>query len=405
MRNKKNTNSKWFFYSVIFVIVLIIAEITSYLGIYVYGIAFPGRPILQTKVIYDDQSNQVNKLINGNLKLREVIHAELGWKVKPGYNTRWDQINLKGLRSNREYSREPNEKTIRIAAFGDSFIFGSEVPNKDSWSSIVERDYKNIEILNYGVPGYGTDQAFLRYQNEGKDLNPKIVIIGFAPVNLRRSVNRYRRFMSPSNMVFFKPRFVLDKNDKIRLLKNPINSKSDYKKLLNNPKMILDVGENDQWYEPAIYENPLYDLSATVRLATTVWLRIYNRYFDENRILDGSVFNRKSEAFKVQTQLIEHFVKEVKKDKKIPVVVILPSEIMISDARNGKPKVYDPVVSYLLEKGIRVEDMMDAFLKQNNQIKEETWFMRRHYSPIGNKVIGDWIVNKIVTPELEKIDK
>lgn len=54
------------------------------------------------------------------------------------------------------------------------------------------------------------------------------------------------------------------------LQKSPISTISDYKELLKNPKKILEIGIHDQWYEPAIYENPLYDLSSTIRLAVTV---------------------------------------------------------------------------------------------------------------------------------------
>ncbi|HFD32092.1 MAG TPA: SGNH/GDSL hydrolase family protein [Gammaproteobacteria bacterium] len=400
MQDNVEPRKKVIFYSIVFLVFVIIAELTSYFGIYVYGIAFPGTPILTTSEIYSQQTKQIRQLLNRK-KTRENIHPVLGWNMVPGYQTEQDQVNALGLRSHHEYSKVPAKNIIRIAAFGDSFTYGVEVPNQSAWSTMVEKNYPNVEILNYGVPGYGTDQAYLRYKLEGKKLAPQVVIIGFAPIDLRRSVNRYRRFMSPLEIVFFKPRFILNDKEEIVLLETPIKGKSDYKKLIKNPKMILQAGKNDQWYEAAVYENPLYDFSATIRLATTLWLRIYNRYLDKNRILNGDIFNTNAEAFKVQTKLLERFVDDIKKDNMLPVVVVLPSEIMLKDVKSGKSKVYQPVVSYLLEKNIWVEDLMDEFLGRN--ATTGIWFMEGgHYSPAGNKVFAEWLGDKISSGKLRE---
>lgn len=84
----------------------------------------------------------------------------------------------------------------------------------------------------------------------------------------------------------------------------------------------------------------------------------------------------------------------MKKDNKPPIVVVLPSEDIINDVRNGKPLIYKPVILNLLKKGIHVEDMLDAFLNQGDDIEEKIWFARGgHYSPVGNNVIADWLVN------------
>ena len=45
-----------------------------------------------------------------------------------------------------------------------------------------------LEFENFGVPAYGLDQAFLRYQREGRPTHPQIVVIGFMEENIFRDV-------------------------------------------------------------------------------------------------------------------------------------------------------------------------------------------------------------------------
>jgi len=63
-----------------------------------------------------------------------------------------------------------------------------------------------LNVLNYGIGGYGFDQAFLRFQREGIALRPDVVLIGFAPDDLGRLVNVYRRFISSRELPLAKPR-------------------------------------------------------------------------------------------------------------------------------------------------------------------------------------------------------
>jgi hypothetical protein len=70
---------------------------------------------------------------------------------------------------------------------------------------------QNVEVLNLGGPGYGMDQAFLRWRKHGKPLKPDIVIFGFQKSNVKRNMNILRFLYSPdTGVIFSKPRFVLD---------------------------------------------------------------------------------------------------------------------------------------------------------------------------------------------------
>jgi hypothetical protein len=72
--------------------------------------------------------------------------------------------NSAGIRSNREYNLIAPPGVTRIVAFGDSFTHGDEVPNQETWEYLLEQSRDEVEVMNFGVQGYGADQAYLRYK-------------------------------------------------------------------------------------------------------------------------------------------------------------------------------------------------------------------------------------------------
>ena len=59
---------------------------------------------------------------------------------------------------------------------------------------IKKTQKKKIEVLNLGVGGYGTDQAYLKYILTKKNLDADMVLIGYMSDNLNRNVNTFRTF-------------------------------------------------------------------------------------------------------------------------------------------------------------------------------------------------------------------
>ena len=267
-----------------FILLVIITEGLAYAALWLWGPLI--GEVRRTSVIYTEQTVRIRALLDVEHPLREVLDQVLGWRYRPGYRKGNDIVSLQGLRSERLYAQTPPNGTLRIAAFGDSLVYGNEVGTPEVWTSQMEHSCKQIEVLNYGVGGYGVDQAYLRYLSEGSLYAPHVVLIGFVPDDLRRLVNVYRRFIDDREFPGFKPRFMLEGNT-LKLLPNPFPSLSDYERLLMEPVAVIRVGQHDHWYKPAINENPLYDFSATVRLAVAVGLRVYDRYLDPNRLWMG----------------------------------------------------------------------------------------------------------------------
>ncbi len=96
----------------------------------------------------------------------------LGWKptsgsrwVKPAHTFRAHTISINqwGLR-NREITAEKQNGVRRIVVLGDSFTFGKAVQTSDIFPSILEtrlNQTNRFEVINAGVPGYGSAQELL----------------------------------------------------------------------------------------------------------------------------------------------------------------------------------------------------------------------------------------------------
>ena len=68
-----------------------------------------------------------------------------------------------------------------VALYGDSFTEGYGVSPQDSWCSVLSH-LLHCQVANFGVAGYGTDQAYLRFLDNRRD-RAKVVILGFLSEN------------------------------------------------------------------------------------------------------------------------------------------------------------------------------------------------------------------------------
>ncbi|MSR47520.1 MAG: SGNH/GDSL hydrolase family protein [Planctomycetes bacterium] len=71
---------------------------------------------------------------------------------------------------------------------GDSFAFGTGVADDETWEIELERLDPRLETVNFGVGGYGLDQAWLRYRRDGARVEHRLVIVAFITEDLVRMV-------------------------------------------------------------------------------------------------------------------------------------------------------------------------------------------------------------------------
>ena len=91
----------------------------------------------------------------------------------------------------REHARAKPADTVRIAVLGDSFAEAMHVPMEQTFWSLLERKLqecnafpgKQVEVINFGVSGYGTAQELLTLRQKVWDYSPDLVVLAFTTYN------------------------------------------------------------------------------------------------------------------------------------------------------------------------------------------------------------------------------
>lgn len=115
---------------------------------------------------------------------------ELGWipRIGPAKMPDYDfTVDEARLRSN---GRPHPSGWAPILVFGDSFTFGDEVRDNETWPSELETILQQ-PVLNAGVTGYGIDQACMRAEKLLANYHPAVVIVAFISHDIYRAELSY----------------------------------------------------------------------------------------------------------------------------------------------------------------------------------------------------------------------
>jgi hypothetical protein len=105
-----------------------------------------------------------------------------GWSVEE--REQFIRINSQGLRD-REHSIARPQGVIRIAVLGDSYAEAAQMADKSAFWSVMERDLneplrklgKQVEVINFGVAGYGLPQEYQLLRERVWQYEPQIVVL------------------------------------------------------------------------------------------------------------------------------------------------------------------------------------------------------------------------------------
>ena len=130
---------------------------------------------------------------------RYVHDDRLGYVPRAGYAAPGLTIEADGRRSTG--AQTPGAP---ILAVGDSFTFGAEVNDPQTWPAQLQK-ITGRQVLNGGVNGYGFDQIVLRAEALAPIYKPAAIVVAFIADDIRRT--EMRRLWGAD-----KPYFDLDKN-------------------------------------------------------------------------------------------------------------------------------------------------------------------------------------------------
>ena len=128
-----------------------------------------------------------------------------GWYRREGLN--YVRINSDGLRD-REHSKLKPADTLRIAVIGDSYAEALQVPMENAFWAVMEQRLQEcpafagqkVEVINFGVSGYGTAQELITLRQHVWDYSPDIIMLA---VTTNNDITDNSRSFKRTNIPYF----------------------------------------------------------------------------------------------------------------------------------------------------------------------------------------------------------
>lgn len=319
-----------------------------------------------------------------------LFDAELGWTWRPSSKDEVGlaEINALGARGPREYGPEPAPGMRRIATFGDSFTFGDEVPVEASFQWLIEHRAKDLEVVNFGVSGYGTDQALLRFRALGR-MQAEVVCLGLLLENIGRNVNRYRPLWNArTGICLTKPRFVLDSAGALELVPQPFATRLELATAIEEGSLLERIAEHEYWLgRPSV---PTGKLSSLVRVACG--FLAYRERAPARLWRDEA-----GEPFLVTLAILETFQREARASgaRFAPILVFPAKEDLREHGIPGRP-YWTGLLAELERRGIEHVDLVTPLLERaradGEQPPAHSLYYGGHLSKVGNAVVAETLL-------------
>jgi hypothetical protein len=246
-------------------------------------------------------------------------------------------------------------------------------------------------VANFGVGGYGTDQAFLRHRNRVNDSAP-IVILGIFEDNVQRNVNRFRELLAGSPAFSFKPRFKLDPRGELVLLPLSLPDTSQARAFIESPEQFLA----DEYFLPGSSAGPVRP-----RFPFTLSLIHLLLHPDVRAVLTGHPYweryyrpGHDSGALETTVGIVRAFRDEAgRRGQRLMIVMFLSPKTM-SRLEGASARPYQPLIDRIGAEGIPIVDLSDGILLRLSgrspcEIATQPRACRGHLNPEANAWVAE----------------
>jgi hypothetical protein len=112
--------------------------------------------------------------------------------------------------------------------------------------------------------------------------------------------------------------------------------------------------------------------------------------------LDGR-YNEGSEAYQVTARIFDAFYQKALDNGEFPIIVVFPDINDQERNRRGDVRRYEALLEYFRSRGYRYIDVQDALEPHYSrysvgQLTVGNW---GHYSPLGNKIVAEYILAQL----------
>ncbi len=277
--------------------------------------------------------------------------------------------------------------TTLVAVYGDSFAYGEEISHEDAWSSVLARRL-GCRVANFGVPGYGTDQALLRFM--GNDHASDVTILTVLTENVIRNVTRSLDLLSGQLDYAQKPRFILTVDGELEYVPIPVLDESEYHRVLGieGPPLPLQH-ESFQTGGP----------SGATLLRFPYTLSIFRNlgYFRMRSLMKGvpahAIFYEAGslpDPLPVTRAIAARFVNVARERGQLPLVVMLPTRGDIEYHHDHGRWLHEGFLRSLQDAGLPASDLSKVISDHIGVSEIDAFFTPGgHYGPELNAALAD----------------
>ena len=271
-----------------------------------------------------------------------------------------------------------------VEMYGDSFTYSSEVSGNETWPAALSR-ILDCRVVNFGVPGFGSDQAFMKY--DGKDRLAPIVFLNHWSENIIRNVNQFRNLIYPNAGYALKPRYVVREGalTHIALPTIPHQGVADF---LKEPGLYL---KNETFLpdgEAGVLANPSFPYSLVVLKALGHW-RVEAKL--QGKLSHQAFYEpgHHSYGLGVTKKIFEAFEKRAFEKNQIAISSIIPA---CRDLKYYQEHQYFPYASlsqYLKENAAHFIDFGAEIIRRNVDLDDIFTTCTSHFNVKGYALLAE----------------
>lgn len=336
-------------------------------------------------------------------RAREIISYEeymkrrdpvLGWPYLTEYG---DNLDINGAKPNPYFPNGPQEGSC-ISLYGDSFTGGGDTSSiEKNWGNVLS-ERLGCYVANFGVGGYGTDQAYLRFSENGDDPSPT-VIFGLHPADALRNLTRLRDLENYEKWYALKPRFVLNHEQKLKLVPIPDITEEEYLRVLTEAgdQLILEH-ENLHPGGPAGVVKLEFPYTISVIKNLVKFYGFRSRLFRYPQYMEFLQRGHPLHGLEIIVGTTREFVQLAEKRGKVPVVVVLPHSGDFAHYLGKGRWPYQAISEDFTQTAIPFIDFGPYLLSVAERLGrdiEEYFGPTGHYNDEGNALVAQFVHNHL----------
>ena len=273
-----------------------------------------------------------------------------------------------------------------VSLFGDSFTYSSEVEDGQAWGARLAARL-GCPVANYGVGGYGSDQAYLLFQ--AMPAKGRVVVLNHVSENILRNVNQYRNLLYPGPEFNFKPRFIV-RDGNLALVAMPDIAPSDIAAFKARPERFL---QHDYFLPggPSGVQAISVPYSLAVLKVAAMHYHVRAQLANVPRHAAFYRPDHPSGGLQVTSEILRAFDVAARARGQVALVTIIPTcrDLKYMQASSSPP--WEPLKAMLAEQRIRVVDFAEQMLRRLGSASPDRLYgdCSSHFTAAGYQRLAD----------------